>query len=71
MVEQEDGTYLLTELPVTTGMDDDLDIVISGEGISEGLRVVSEADEYRHLLGQALPAGKKPTGMEVMMAGGM
>lgn len=71
VVEQEDGTYLLTELPVTTGMDDDLDIVISGEGISEGLRVVSEADEYRHLLGQALPAGKKPTGMEVMMAGGM
>lgn len=71
VLEQEDGTYLLTEIPVTTGMDDDLDIVVSGEGVSEGLRVVTEADEYRHLLGQSLPSGKKPTGMDVMMAGGM
>lgn len=71
VMEQEDGSYLLTEMPVTTGMDDDLDIVIFGEGVSEGLRVVVEADEYRHLLGQTLPAGKKPTGMEAMMAGGM
>jgi len=72
-LEQEDGTYLLTEIPVTTGMDDDLEIVISGEGVAEGLRVIKEADEYRHLIGQALPAGKAPTGMEAMMAarGGM
>ena len=70
-VEQEDGRYLIQSLPVTTGMDDDLDMVVSGSGVREGLRVINEADSYLHLLGQTVLAG---TGlhsdmMSVMMGG--
>ena len=56
-VEQEDGRYLIQSLPVTTGMDDDLDMVVSGSGVREGLRVINEADTYLHLLGQTVVAG--------------
>ena len=56
-VEQEDGRYLIQSLPVATGMDDDLDMVVSGNGVLEGLLVINEADTYLHLLGQTVVAG--------------
>lgn len=40
----------LREYVVTCGMENDLDIVISGENISEGLRIVNDADRYSALL---------------------
>lgn len=54
---QEDGKYLIRELEVTTGMDDDLDMVVSGAEITEGLRVIHEPDRYFDLLGQSVTAG--------------
>lgn len=54
---QEDGKYLIRELEVTTGMDNDLDMVISGTEITEGLRVIHEPDRYFDLLGQSVTAG--------------
>ena len=56
-LEQEDGHYLIRSLPVTTGMDDDLDMVITGPEIREGLRVIHDPDSYLHLLGQSVLAG--------------
>lgn len=56
-LEQEDGRYLIQSYPVTTGMDDDLDMAVSGPGIAEGLRVINEADAYLELLGQTVLAG--------------
>ena len=55
-MEQEDGRYLLQEFEVKTGADDDLDIVISGAGIVEGMRIVHEPETYLHLLGQSVEA---------------
>lgn len=56
-VEQKDGRYTIEELPVVIGIDDDLDMVISGDGVKEGLRVINEPDTYLHLLGQTVAAG--------------
>lgn len=56
-LEQEDGHYLIQSLPVTTGMDDDLDMVITGPEIREGLRIIHDPDSYLHLLGQSVLAG--------------
>ena len=56
-MEQDDGHYLIQSLPVTTGMDDDLDMVITGPDIREGLRVINEPDSYLYLLGQSVLAG--------------
>lgn len=66
--EQSDGRYFITELPVTTGMDDDLDMAVTGDGVTEGLRVIHEPDAYRYLLGQTVTAG---TGLHTMPFGPM
>lgn len=50
--QQPAGTYLISELPVTTGAENDLDIVISGDGVSEGLQVINEPDNYKLLIGK-------------------
>lgn len=55
--EQKNGKYLLQEMKVKTGMDDDLDMVISGTGIEEGLCVLNEPDSYRMLIGKTVSAG--------------
>jgi len=48
--------YLIRSIPVTTGMDDDLDMVVTGPEIREGLVVINEADAYLELLGQTVLA---------------
>lgn len=72
-VEQEDGQYLLAEFPVTTGLENDLDIVVQGPDLKEGLRIVSEPDIYRPYLGQTLAegAGMRTDNAIMMMMGGM
>ncbi len=45
-VEQADGKYLLTEVKVEMGIDNDLDVVVSGEGIAPGVRVVNNPSTY-------------------------
>ncbi len=57
---QESGKYLLEELPVQTGMENDLNIVISGSGVNEGLRVVNEPAELLYLLGTEINISEKP-----------
>jgi len=56
-LEQEDGSYLICEYAVTTGMDDDLDLVIEGPEICEGLRIIHVPDLYRSLVGQTAQPG--------------
>lgn len=66
-LEQEDGKFLIRELEVTAGMDDDLDMAVSGAELEEGLRVINEPDNYRHLLGQTVSTGtvRRTTGFPV------
>ena len=73
VVEQEDGTYLLREYTVNTGIENDLDIVVQGTGLREGLRVISEPDRYLSMLGMAVPAGSGPARANpyAAMMGGM
>lgn len=39
-------TFVLTEFPVTTGLENDFSVAISGNGVSEGLRVLNTPQEY-------------------------
>lgn len=50
--EGEDGALLLTEMPVETGLETDLDIAVTGEGIGEGTSVVTDPERYLPLLGR-------------------
>ncbi len=59
------GKYVLHEVPVETGMDNDLDIAVSGDGLDEGMRVVQAPDRYRDFIGQTLTAMSAQ--MEAMM----
>lgn len=70
-LEQEDGTYLLAEYPVTAGMENDLDVVIEGPDLREGMRIISEPELYRPYLGQALEegAGMRANPFAAMMGG--
>lgn len=38
------GKFVLTEMPITLGIESDLDVAISGEGIVEGLRILNEPE---------------------------
>ena len=70
-LEQEDGTYLLAEYPVTAGMENDLDVAIEGPDLQEGMRIVSEPHLYRPYLGQTLAegAGLRDNAFAAMMGG--
>ena len=43
-VEEGNGVYTLEEIPVTTGLETDLMVEISGSGLTEGMQIVSSAD---------------------------
>ena len=64
---QEKETYLVEKLPVTTGLDDDLDIAVSGTGVEEGLRVITDAKSYLSHIGKTVTLAQA-TGLEDMMA---
>ena len=64
---QEKETYLVEKLPVTTGLDDDLDIAVSGTGVEEGLRVINDARSYLSYIGKTVTLAQA-TGLEDMMA---
>lgn len=63
------GKYTLHEVPVETGMDDDLDIAVTGDGIAEGVRVVHTPENYRLLVGQTLTAASQQYEMWAGMMG--
>ena len=52
--EQEDGSLVLRELEITRGMENDTDVVISGEGLSRGMQVISEPSGYTDKLGMTV-----------------
>ena len=64
---QEKEMYLVESLPVTTGLDDDLDIAVSGAGVEEGLRVITDAKSYLSYVGKTVTLAQA-TGFEDMMA---
>lgn len=64
---QEKDGYLVESLPVTTGLDDDLDIAVSGAGVEEGLRVITDAKAYLSYVGKTVTLAQA-TGFEDMMA---
>ena len=64
---QEKETYLVESLPVTTGLDDDLDIAVSGSGVEAGLRVITDAKTYLSYVGKTVTLSQA-TGFEGMMA---
>ena len=63
--EADDGKMTLEKLPVTTGLDDDLDIAISGPGVEAGLRVVTEPKDYLTAVGKTVTL-TQATGFEDM-----
>lgn len=69
-VEQEEGKYLLAEYPVTTGLENDLDIVIEGKDLKEGMRIVSEPSAYVPYAGQVLEVGAGLRSTNPIMMGG-
>ncbi|NMA91741.1 MAG: HlyD family efflux transporter periplasmic adaptor subunit [Firmicutes bacterium] len=46
--------YLVKELPVKTGSENDLVITISGSGVRAGLRLINEPDSYQALIGKEI-----------------
>lgn len=46
-VPRADGKYTLEELPVATGLENDLNVSISGSGIVEGLRILNTPAKYK------------------------
>ncbi len=52
--EQPDGGYLIKELPITTELENDLVITISGSGVSAGLRVINEPGVYQPMIGKRI-----------------
>lgn len=53
---QTDGKYLLKEIAVTQGLENDLDVVITGDGVEEGLRILTSPGNYRALIGREITA---------------
>jgi len=45
VTEQKDGTYKATSIPVTVGIETDSEIEISGSGLKDGLKIVSEGKQ--------------------------
>ena len=39
---QKDGTFKATSIPVTTGIETDSQIEISGDGLKDGIKIISE-----------------------------
>ncbi len=63
LTEQENEEYLLQELVVTAGTNDDLDIAISGDGVTEDLRILNDPATYLTYIGQSLPVGTNPVNL--------
>lgn len=55
--ETKDEKYLLSEIEVEVGLDDDFDVVIYGTQLKEGLRILNNCEDYRDLIGQELKSG--------------
>ncbi|MCL2719082.1 MAG: HlyD family efflux transporter periplasmic adaptor subunit [Lachnospiraceae bacterium] len=49
-----DMAYEIVEIPVTTGLENDISIVISGAGIKEGLTIINTPSNYRELIGRTV-----------------
>ncbi len=56
VIPQNNGKYLLKEMPVTKGLENDLDVVITGDGIEEGMRILTTPGNYRTLIGREVDA---------------
>ena len=52
--EQKNGKYKIDELLVNTGLESDLMVEVYGEGVREGLRLLNNPSEFRHLIGSEL-----------------
>lgn len=65
--KQEDGSYLLQEVPVELGLETDLDIAVKGDGLSDGMTVISGPEQYVQYLGQSVSIG---TGGQSRLPGG-
>ena len=55
--KQEDGSYLLEEVPVELGLETDLDIAVKGDGLMDGTMVISGPEQYLKYLGQTVTVG--------------
>ncbi|HOR14053.1 MAG TPA: hypothetical protein PKX46_09000, partial [Clostridia bacterium] len=52
--EQKNGKHKIDELLVNTGLESDLMVEVYGEGVREGLRLLNNPSEFRHLIGSEL-----------------
>ncbi len=57
LIPQKNDTFLLQEETILLGIDNELDIAISGKNIQEGVRVLNEPAAYLPYIGQTLPKG--------------
>lgn len=44
---QKENEYVIKEIPITTGLESDLDVEILGDGLSEGIFIISEPSMYQ------------------------
>ena len=54
---QEDGLYLLTELPVEAGMESDLEIAVKSDDLTEDMTVICSPEQYLTHVGQKIAIG--------------
>ena len=56
-LEQDDGTWLLQETPVTCGLETDLEVAVKGDGLTAGTTVVSDPEPYVAYIGKPVRIG--------------
>ena len=60
--KQEDGSYLLEEIPVELGLETDLDISVKGDNLTDGTMVICSPEQYVEHLGQSVWVGSAAKG---------
>ena len=58
-IEQTDGSYLIREMVVSTGMDDDLYLVIESAELEVGMRIIELPDTYLKYRDQQVNTGTR------------
>ena len=61
--DNQDGTVTLKELKVITGLENDFDIEIYGEGVYDGLMILTSPDDYMNSIGKTASVSDHSSGL--------
>ncbi len=69
VVDKGDNQYLLQEIVVEAGTEDDMNIEIKGEQVKENMTIIKQADDYIEKIGKTMPMTDKKPSNPFMMGG--